>query len=84
MAKIKSFIRFVDAGILSNRTTKVWLIRPADVHRDGVLGVIKWHSGWRRYAFFPAQETLWDSVCLVHIQKFLDKAMADYKLSKVK
>jgi len=28
------------------------------------LGLIKWYGPWRRYAFFPENETLFDTECL--------------------
>lgn len=43
------------------------------------LGEIKWRSGWRRYAFFPSKDTLYESQCLRDIADFLDKLMRSRK-----
>lgn len=56
--------------------TKVWCVVPRrDKETGGAaehveLGLVKWHSPWRRYCFFPAEGTLFDSVCLVAIAAF--------------
>jgi hypothetical protein len=39
------------------------------------LGMIKWRSGWRKYAFFPQTDTLFESQCLRDIATFLDQLM---------
>ena len=36
------------------------------------LGKIKWFGPWRKYAFFPEQNTLFETDCLSDISKFLD------------
>ena len=39
---------------------------------DGILlGTIKWFSKWRKYAFFPSAETLFEESCLGEIANFL-------------
>jgi hypothetical protein len=48
----------------------------------GSLGQIKWYPGWRRYAFFPDAETLYDSSCLKDIQNYIDELMAEHKILK--
>ncbi len=39
------------------------------------LGVVKWHSPWRRYAFFPGADTLYDGSCLHELTTFIDQLM---------
>ena len=48
----------------------------------GRLGQIKWYPGWRRYAFFPDSETLYDSSCLKDIQNYIDELMVEHKILK--
>lgn len=45
------------------RITAQWRVTT----NDGVgalLGLIKWHAPWRKYAFFPADGTLFEPDCL--------------------
>lgn len=39
------------------------------------LGRVSWYAPWRRYAFFPYAETLWDAQCLRDVTKFLERLM---------
>ena len=55
--------------ILEGGKTKTWVVRTI----DGVvmLGVVRWHSPWRKYAFFPLSETLFEEQCLNDLATFL-------------
>lgn len=40
--------------------------------KDGEeIGIIKWYSAWRKYAFFPCKETCYEEDCLEDIASFL-------------
>lgn len=67
------YIHFVKVECLT-RTTGVWLC--LNTKSDVVLGQVKWYSGWRRYCFYPAPETVYSSGCLVDITNFIDAQMA--------
>ena len=43
------------------------------------LGHIYWHNAWRRYAFFPLENTTFDSSCLTEIRDFVDSLMKKRK-----
>lgn len=47
---------------------------------DG-LGVIKWHSGWRRYCFYPSAEVVFSVGCLEEIIEYIDILMDARKLA---
>ena len=47
---------------------------------DLILGIIKWYSQWRKYAFFPHEDTLFDNKCLKVIQDKLETLMKNRKL----
>lgn len=51
----------------------------ADLHE---LGQVKWYGPWRCYAFFPADGTLFERVCLRDIAAFCDWLMAERKREK--
>lgn len=42
---------------------------------DLKLGVVKWFSGWRRYAFYPCSDTLFDANCLTEVVSFIKNLM---------
>lgn len=36
-----------------------------------LLGVIKWFGRWRKYVFFPVQNTLYEETCMREISQFI-------------
>lgn len=60
--------------------TKRWGVR--SVRHGDVLGEVRWYGPWRQYVFFPGDATIWNKGCLEDVNRFLDQAMADYRLEK--
>lgn len=50
---------------------------------DGVLGIVKWFAPWRRYAFFPSVNCLFDAACLTSITEFLQELMKERTFDKL-
>lgn len=50
------------------RLTQKWLV----VSRSSgtTLGRIAWHSPWRKYTFFPDEDTIWSPDCLADVANF--------------
>lgn len=48
--------------------TKVWDI----VSKEGAvpLGQVKWFGRWRKYAFFPKPDTVYEAYCLADLADF--------------
>lgn len=68
----KSWIKF---KLLVKKTkTNVWAV-VTTYDKPITLGVIKWHCLWRKYAFFPEDDTLYEQQCLKDIINFMDKQM---------
>lgn len=53
--------------------TEVWRVLTRE---GGALGEIKWFPRWRKYAFFPFGDTVYEQICLGEIIKFLNDLMA--------
>lgn len=64
------------ALIKDNAKTSVWHIIG---HGSIILGEIKWHCAWRRYCFFPANDTIWDLNCLDEVAMFIEDQMEAHK-----
>jgi hypothetical protein len=43
------------------------------------LGLIKWHSPWRCYAFFPEKDTIFSVTCIKDIVLFINNTMVNVK-----
>ena len=61
-----TYIRFVEGP--SKPKTKTWWV----VTRDDAthLGWIGWFGRWRKYAFYPKSDTVYEEVCLRDIARF--------------
>ena len=59
--------------IKDNGVTKIWEIKPKK--EELPLGFIKWYPPWRKYAFFPVDDTLYEPTCLRDIAKFIEGQM---------
>lgn len=67
-----AFLEFKE--IKDTGKTKVYQITSKDYH---ALGSISWYAPWRRYTFFPKENTLWDNKCLNEVVSFIDKLMEE-------
>lgn len=41
--------------------------------------MVKWYGGWRKYAFFPYADTLFEQDCLRDIAKMLDEVTEEWR-----
>ena len=46
------------------------------------LGTVKWYGAFRKYAFFPENNIVFETQCLRDIASFLDKLMLERKIEK--
>jgi hypothetical protein len=44
-----------------------------------LLGKIKWFSQWRRYAFYPTNDKVFDETCLEDIKNYIHDLMEERK-----
>lgn len=68
-------LKFVEAP--SKPKTKVWWV--VNKHDEFQLGWIAWFSKWRKYAFFPKLETVYEEDCLRDIAQFCKNATYIHK-----
>lgn len=72
-------IKFIYNGDMSQtRKTSVWdVLAKADGYHH--LGVVKWFSRWRKYAFYPSPGCVFEEVCLRDIADFVVWATKAHK-----
>lgn len=58
-------------------TTTVWEVRTRDTNEK--IGEIRWYGPWRRYAFIPLPNTVWEITCLQDVAEFLNNETAKRK-----
>ena len=66
------WIKFAEVG--NTGRTRIWNV--ITTYDDGtILGEIKWFARWRKYAFFPRPDTVYETTCLGGIVRFLNDQM---------
>lgn len=53
------------------KVTKTW--RVLNKYDDIMLGQVRWFSQWRKYAFYPAPDTIFEEDCMRDISDFCEK-----------
>lgn len=53
--------------------TSFWVVRVKATEES--LGCIQWFNRWRKYAFFPNEDTVYENDCLMDIAKFINEQM---------
>jgi len=69
------YIRFVE-GPPKPRTKTWWVVTQGD---DVHLGWIGWFARWRKYAFYPKKDTVFEEVCLWDIGHFCKSETIKHK-----
>ena len=68
---------YIKERFIDGRKTKLFYINSID---DNVcLGLVKWHSRWRKYCFFPMSDTVFEQVCLRDIADFIEQETKDHR-----
>lgn len=70
------YIHFEQMG----HTGKTAIYICQNTENGSVLGYVKWFARWRKYAFFPVPEVVFETQCLKDIASFLDYIMNERKI----
>lgn len=71
MAKWIEFIQVTRSETV--RKTHIFEVRSKT--QGSILGTVEWFGRWRRYSFFPNDDTIYDAICLRDIAEFCDRLM---------
>jgi hypothetical protein len=66
------WITIKEEGFSASGKTKIFSVVNNE-HTDYWIGLIKWNSGYRKYAFYPSTESYYEEDCLKDIAEFLEK-----------
>ncbi len=75
-----TFTTFMIEPALAGLKTREW--RVVAKFDNLVLGYVGWFR-WRRYCFFPADDCVFDEVCMREIGDFIGARTKEYKNSKL-
>ena len=65
------YLRFVEKPRPAGRKTGIYSCR--NLKSDTELGVVRWHSPWRRYCYFGGVQAVYSGGCLQDIADFIAK-----------
>ena len=74
------WIEFTEIPNKPKTKTKIWLIQTKNC--ETFLGKVKWFSAWRKYAFFPCTNTVYEQDCLRDIADFTENVTKEHKNKK--
>lgn len=70
---------FITRQILPKRKTPIYYI----FEFNGVcIGEIRWYASWRKFCFYPYDDTIWDTKCLNSVIEYIDNINEEYKINK--
>ena len=75
------YIRFEKIPKDSNRKTDIYKII-TKYDKPEILRTIEWFGRWRKYAFFPFPNTVFETICLTDIINFINELMEERKKLK--
>lgn len=71
------WVVFRDHGESPSGKTKRWLVTPKTGGAD--IGTVAWWAPWRKYCFFPADNTVFEQDCLRDIATFIEERTKEHK-----
>ncbi len=74
---MSKWIRFSEPHSSKSGKTFVWTVIAIDGSVS--LGEIRWLGRWRKYAFFPKNDTVFEKTCLRDIADFCEIALNSHK-----
>lgn len=76
--------QYISYYMYEKKGYKTYFIQVSNKQFGDILGEIKWYSRWRRYVFYPLNDTLFDSECLKDIISYIDNLMRERKEARKK
>ena len=73
MAKWIDFINQESVG----KKTDTYFVQNRETR--SLIGQVKWYGPFRKYSFFPLNNTVYEPTCLRDIAEFIDKLMTERK-----
>ena len=68
------WVRFYKLDRLPGRKTDIWAVAEINAGSDVPdLGQVRFYPRWRKFAFFPFENTLYEADCLRDIAEFCQK-----------
>ena len=70
--------KYIDFNLVEIKP-KTKVIDVCNRENDLVIGTIKWYPNWRKYSFFPANDCVFETICLKEITDFIMNLNIEHK-----
>lgn len=74
---VEKYITIKEHGTSKTGVTRIWIVE--NTRSKYIVGSIMWHGAFRKYCFFPNNDTLFDADCMQMIADFLNAHNAAHK-----
>ena len=89
---MSKWLEFSEPTPSKSGKTMIWSLYSSGYKEDGDeehyydfwLGDVKWRGPWRKYAFFPDRDTLFEEECLRAIAQFCEDKTREHREAKKK
>lgn len=78
---MSKWIEFEHCPPKEGKKTSLWIVKNKE--SCTTIGLVKWYSAWRTYAFFPANDTIFEDDCLYDIAQFIKDKMTERIANKI-
>lgn len=75
-----TYVTFRYIGIALGQKTGRWHVLSTE--SGDILGHVKWFGRWRRFAFFPEAETVFEQDCMRDIAEFIEARTKEHRAAK--
>lgn len=75
-SSVKDWVTFENCRMSKSGKTKIWDVCGVGVRKKGgggILGHVHWFGRWRKYAFSPVPNTVFEKDCLRLIADFCER-----------
>jgi len=79
MSEKAKWVRFDSTGASASGKTHTWSVR--SLQGNAYLGAVRWFGRWRRYAFYPYDNTVFEQQCLRDIALFCESQTASQRVA---
>lgn len=71
-------IAFTHVGCSASGKTQIWAVWSGNIR----LGEVRWFATWRKYAFVPDGDTVYEQTCLRELAEFIEARTAAHKVAR--
>ena len=77
-----TFIQFKRVRDREKGVTQFWWVREGSTQEGNTIGAVKWFGRWRKYGYFPWNDTVYEETCQREIAEFCEALTKRHRAKK--